>query len=82
MKDFDKFIFKGAIKIKPVFPIRPNPKLCQIWKRDLYEIRLSLLCGGALVSRVNNGGGDALQMFLHVISTFYFCVKNLLTTSK
>ena len=45
MKDFDKFIFKGAIKTKPVFPIRPNPKLCQIWKRDLYEIRLSLLCG-------------------------------------
>ena len=44
LKDFDKYSFKGPITIKPVFPIRPNPKLCQIWKGDLYEIQLSLLC--------------------------------------
>ena len=55
MKDFDKFIFKGAIKIKPVFPIRPNPKLCQIWKRDLYEIRLSLLCETMTFFNPNSG---------------------------
>ena len=44
MKDFEKFSFKGPIIGEPLFPIRPNPKLCQMWKVDIDDIWLSLLC--------------------------------------